>query len=229
MHTIELVVFDMAGTTIEHGGQVPRAFETALKEYDVPAIEGEIKDRMGASKREVVRFFVERHCGEREGASKLVERAYSDFSRTLREYYSNGGASPIAGAEETFDWLHGRGVKVALTIGFDRSVAEVLLEAVGWGPEVIDASVCSDEVPQGRPAPFLIFRAMERTRVVNVAQVIVVGDTALDLQAGGNAGAGGVVGVLSGSHGLEHLGKVKHTHILPSVADLPRLIENELS
>lgn len=229
MNSIELVVFDMAGTTIEHGDQVSRAFETALNKNDVPATEGEIENLMGASKREVIRLFVERHRGERAGASKLVERAYSDFGRTLREYYSNGGTSPIAGVEETFDWLHGRGIKVALTTGFDRSVADTLLEAVGWGPELIDASVCSDEVPQGRPAPFLIFRAMEQTGVVSMNQVIAVGDTALDLHAGSNAGAHGVVGVLSGSHDLERLGKARHTHILPSVADLPRLIESELS
>lgn len=229
MNSIELVVFDMAGTTIEHGDQVLRAFETALKKNEVPATEGEIKDRMGASKREVIRFFVERCCGGREVATKLVERVYSDFGQTLKEYYSNGGARPIAGAEETFDWLHSRGVKVALTTGFDRSVADTLLEAVGWESEIIDASVCSDEVVQGRPAPFLIFRAMERTEVVDTNQVIAVGDTVLDLQAGDNAGVRGVVGVLSGSHDLERLGKVRHTHILPSVADLPRLIENELS
>ncbi len=226
---MKLVVFDMAGTTIEHGDQVSRAFETALEKNGVPATEGEIEDRMGASKREVIRFFVERRYGDRRAASELVERAYSDFGRTLREYYSNGGVSPIAGAEETFAWLRGRGVKVALTTGFDRSVADTLLEAVGWGPEVIDASVCSDEAPQGRPAPFLIFRTMEQTGIVSVAQVVVVGDTALDLQAGGNAGARGVMGVLSGSHGLERLGKVRHTHILSSVADLPHLIESELS
>ncbi len=108
-------------------------------------------------------------------------------------------------------------------------MADNLLEAVGWGPEIIDASVCSDEVLQGRPAPFLIFRAMEQTGVTSINQVMVVGDTALDLQAGGNAGACGVVGVLSGSHDLERLGKMRHTHILSSVAGLPRLIESELS
>ncbi|MGH3086671.1 MAG: hypothetical protein ACRDSJ_05060 [Rubrobacteraceae bacterium] len=38
--------------------------------------------------------------------------------------------------------------------------------------------------------------------------------------------ARGVVGVLTGSHDLDRLGKTKHTHILPSVADPPRLIED---
>ena len=47
---------------------------------------------------------------------------------------------------------------------------------------------------------------------------------ALDLQAGSNAGAGWVIGVLSGAHDAETLGKTPHTHLLPSFADLPGLL-----
>jgi phosphoglycolate phosphatase-like HAD superfamily hydrolase len=45
----------------------------------------------------------------------------------------------------------------------------------------------------------------------------------LDLQAGTNAGAGWVIGVLSGAHGMETLSATAHTHIIASVADLPAL------
>jgi phosphoglycolate phosphatase-like HAD superfamily hydrolase len=89
----------------------------------------------------------------------------------------------------------------------------------------IDASICSDEVPLGRPAPFMIFRAMEATGVTDVRCVIKVGDTALDLLAGRNAGVRGVVGVLSGSQSEEELRSAEPTHILPSVAALPELID----
>ena len=34
---------------------------------------------------------------------------------------------------------------------------------------------------------------------------------------------GWVIGVLSGAHGLKTLGATPHTHLLPSVASLPRL------
>jgi phosphoglycolate phosphatase-like HAD superfamily hydrolase len=68
---------------------------------------------------------------------------------------------------------------------------------------------------------------MEATGVQDVRQVINVGDTPLDLQAGTNAGVRGVVGVLTGPHGEEHLKREPHTHIIPSVADLRALIERE--
>ncbi len=61
---------------------------------------------------------------------------------------------------------------------------------------------------------------MEQTGVASVRQVMCVGDTVLDLQAGRNAGARYVVGVLSGAHNKEQLEKEPHTHLIASVAAL---------
>jgi phosphoglycolate phosphatase-like HAD superfamily hydrolase len=47
-----------------------------------------------------------------------------------------------------------------------------------------------------------------------------VGDTALDLQAGFNAGVGWNIGVLSGAHDRETLAAAPHTHLIASVAAL---------
>lgn len=227
MSAVELVVLDMAGTTIEQGGEIVSAFESALKQNEIPADEEEIRERMGASKMEVIRFFVERHGGKDGDSAGKVKSAYSDFQRTLFERYAKGGARPIPGVEAAFARLREHGIKIALTTGFGREIANAVLKSVSWGSNVIDASLCSDDVPWGRPAPFMIFRAMEATGVFDARRVIVVGDTVLDLQAGANAAAGGIVGVLSGSHGLEQLGKILHTHLLDSAAQLPDLIENE--
>jgi phosphonatase-like hydrolase len=115
------------------------------------------------------------------------------------------------------------GIKVALTSGFDRGLIADIVTHCGWG-ELFDAIVYPDEAPAGRPAPYLIFQAMQKTRVEAVASVATIGDTVLDLQAGTNAGAGWVIGVLSGAHDAETLGKTSHTHLLPSIADLPALL-----
>ena len=53
-----------------------------------------------------------------------------------------------------------------------------------WNEDLVNAVVCGDDVAQGRPAPYLIFRAMEKSGVTSVHQVTNVGDTVLDLQAG---------------------------------------------
>ncbi|MDE3196529.1 MAG: HAD hydrolase-like protein, partial [Acidobacteriota bacterium] len=79
-------------------------------------------------------------------------------------------------------------------------------------------------VTLGRPAPYLIFHAMEKARVENVAEVVAVGDTPLDLKAAANAGARGIVGVLTGAATRDKLEPEPHTRILKSVAELPDYI-----
>ena len=74
----------------------------------------------------------------------------------------------------------------------------------------------------------MIFRAMEITGVTGVDRVLVAGDTVRDLQAGANAGVRAVVAVLTGATGSAALGRVGHTHMLSSVAELPALIEEGL-
>jgi len=58
-----------------------------------------------------------------------------------------------------------------------------------------------------------------------VRRVCAVGDTALDLQAGSNAGVGWNVGVLSGAHDRDTLASAPHTHLIPTIADLRGLWE----
>ena len=70
----------------------------------------------------------------------------------------------------------------------------------------IDAVVCGDEVAAGRPAPYLVFRAMERTGTESVDEVLVGGDTVVDLRAGTNAGARVVLGVTDREAGVRRTG-----------------------
>jgi phosphonatase-like hydrolase len=149
---------------------------------------------------------------------------YARFRDQLAKAYADHPPQPIAGVPEALAALRAAGTKVALTTGFSRDVVDPLLAGLGWADGVVDAIVCSDDVPAGRPAPFLVFRAMERTGVTDVRRVLVAGDTAADLQSGANAGAALVVGVGSGAVPLDVLRDEPHTHLVASVADLPALL-----
>jgi phosphonatase-like hydrolase len=219
MKNIALVVFDMAGTTIEDSGQVPEAFTTVLRKHGIAIDDDALRAVRGASKRDAIRHFVLKHHTTEVEA--LTDTIFNDFRDYLSQLFKAGGVKPVAGAPATFDWLRARGVKIALTTGFDRLTTDLIIDAVGWKSGVADAIVCGDDVALGRPAPFLIFHSMEKTGVANVHQVMCVGDTVLDLQAGRNAGARYVVGVLSGAHKKEQLEKEPHTLLIASVAALP--------
>jgi phosphonatase-like hydrolase len=134
------------------------------------------------------------------------------------------GIKPIKGAAETFAWCRDRGILIATTTGFYREISDLILDKTGWR-DLFAAHISSSDVRQGRPAPYMIFRAMEAGGVQDVREVINVGDTPLDLQAGSNAGVRGVIGVLTGAHDRDDLQGEPHTHIIESVANLPALIE----
>lgn len=217
-----LVVFDMAGTTIEDAGRVPAAFTEVLRGHGIGITEDQLNALRGASKRDAIRHFITRQGGEVEARTETI---FGDFRAHLAGLFRSGGVKPIGGAEATFSWLRGKGIRVALNTGFDRTIADLIMDALGWRTTV-DSMVCSDDVAGGRPAPDLILKAMERTGIAEARHVMAVGDTVLDLRAGRNAGAGWVVGVLSGAHSRAQLEKGPHDALLASVADLPALVES---
>jgi phosphonatase-like hydrolase len=228
MAAVELVVFDMAGTTIEDHGEVLTAFKSALAKNHIRASDDFLQKWRGASKKQVLRQCIEEQFGrEASDNPQRIEEAYGDFRNFLEDLYVREGVRPIHGAADTFKWLKAQNIRIALTTGFYRKVADMILQKVGWNSDAVDVSICSDEVAMGRPAPYLIFRAMEASRITNVYRVVNVGDTTLDLLSAVNAGVRGNVGVLTGTQTILHLGKVRHTHIIPSVADLPDLLEKE--
>ncbi|MFN2578426.1 MAG: phosphonatase-like hydrolase [Pyrinomonadaceae bacterium] len=224
MQGIKLVIFDIAGTVIEDAGQVPAAFSTALRNHGIEVTSDSIREVRGASKREAIRYLVECQTGIANAEVNVhTEEIFNSFRSILASLYQKDGVREIAGATQTFRWLRDRGVDVALNTGFDRMITRLLLDAMQWDEDLIKTVVCGDDVQRGRPAPDLIFKAMERSKVAGVEQVANAGDTALDLQAGQNAGVRYNIGVLSGAHPKERLEREPHTHLLASVAELPPL------
>ena len=219
---IRLVVLDVGGTIIEDRGDVPELLRKALGHHGIDSTPEEISRWRGASKRAIIRHFVDRQSlPPNTDRDRLSALAYDEFTADLIAVYRS--VPPIAGAEAAIRELCQNGYLVATTTGFDRAVTTSIFDRLGW-QKYFAATICSDDVVSGRPSPFMLFHAMESAKVDNVAEVLAAGDTPLDLQAGSNAGLRAVVGVLSGASTAVLLRREPHTHILPSVADLPALL-----
>ena len=176
----------------------------------------------GAAKRAVIRHFVDQQSKlDEAGRQVLAAAIYRDFVEQVTAAYKT--VPPIEGAEEAIRKLRESGYLVATTTGFDREIVMPIFHRLGW-EKYFAATVASDDVAQGRPAPYMLFHAMETAGITSVAEVMAVGDTPLDLQAASNAGVGGMVGVLSGVGTAEQLRREPHTDIIRSVADLPALL-----
>ncbi|KRD35222.1 MULTISPECIES: phosphonatase-like hydrolase [Oerskovia] len=217
---IALAALDIAGTTIEEGSAVYRALHDAVRRHGSSADVADVARWMGADKRTAIRALL-----ALDGDASAVEQTFVDFERLLAEAYEATPPVAMPGVLDAFAAFRDRGARIALTTGFSTDVTEQLLERLGWTDGVVDAVVTTDDVPAGRPAPYMVHRAMERTGVTDVAQVLTAGDTVLDLQAGRNAGARFVVGVLSGGVPREVLEAAPHTHVVPSIADVPMLLD----
>ncbi|MFD3563228.1 phosphonatase-like hydrolase [Streptomyces sp. NPDC058686] len=223
---IELAVFDMAGTTIDEHGAVYEALRHAVESTGVTVDARDLQTWMGTDKREAIDALVRLGGGTPD--VELVERQYGVFRAFLKERYDEAPPQPIAQADKALAELRARGIKVALTTGFSADVALPLLASLGWSTDEggnLDAVVTADEVVRGRPAPYMIHRAMEKTGVVDVRKVLVAGDTVVDLEAGQHAGAGVVVGVLTGQLSRTEFEAHPHTYILDSVAEVPDIAE----
>lgn len=218
----DLVIFDITGTVITNTEAVADSFTAALKASGIQITAEELQPWRGAPKRLAIRSLIENHSSA-PPSDEQVEKVYASFHQGVCERFKAEGLHLIPGVEDTFAWLRSRGIRQAFNTGFDRDIADLILRTLKWEHSTIDAVVCGDEVAQGRPAPFMIFRVMEKTGVLDVRRVAVVGDTTLDLEAGWNAGVGQIIGVLSGAHGIDRLSKAPHTNIVGSVADLPGL------
>jgi phosphoglycolate phosphatase len=217
--TIELAALDIAGTTVEEGGAVYRVLTDVVRDRGAPGTDAEIRTWMGADKREALTALLA------DPGVDVVEQAHTEFVTRLTARYGEVPPTPMPGVPGAFAALRAAGVRIVLTTGFDRQVTDPLLAALGWTVgDPLDAVVCASEVAGGRPAPHMIRRAMELTGVTDPARVLVAGDTVLDVRAGHAAGAGIVVGVLTGGQGAEELRAERPTHVLDGVHQLPSLL-----
>lgn len=220
---IRLAALDIAGTTVDDDGAVYRALADAVRAYGVEPSRRDVARWMGAGKRDALRALLTTE-GSAGPTGATVDAAFLEFRRLLHQAYAERPPRPVDGVPDTLRRLRERGVKVALTTGFDREVVDAVLGAVGWDDDLLDAVVCVDDVRSGRPAPYLVFHAMESTGVDDVAAVLVAGDTPRDVESGLHAGAGLVVGVLTGEVGRDDLEAAGAHHVLDSVNDVVGLL-----
>jgi phosphonatase-like hydrolase len=219
---MQLVVFDMAGTTVHDGNAVGDCFRAALAAVGVAADPALVNSVMGLPKPEAVRRLLK--AAGRTPAEPDVAAVHADFVARMKRYYATDPAvREVPGAAATFAALREAGIKVALNTGFGRELVDVILDRLGW-VHAVDASVASDEVPRGRPYSDMIRLLMSRLGLTDPRQVGKVGDTPVDLEEGCNAGCGVVIGVTTGCFTRAQLAACPHTHILDSITDVAGVV-----
>lgn len=210
---VRAFVFDWAGTTLDYGCHAPVAvFRQAFREIDVEVSEAEARAPMGMAKWAHLKAMLTtptvaerfRRAHGREGTDRDVDAMYERFLPLQVEEVTRH-AELVPGFLALFEHLRSQAIGVGSTTGYPKEVMArlaPLAASQGYTPScAFDAS----DVREGRPKPWLIFRALEAMDAYPPGRVVVVDDTAVGVRAGVAAGCFTVGVVESASAmGLTH-------------------------
>jgi phosphoglycolate phosphatase len=213
----------LLGVTADDGGILERAFTEAF------ATQG-IVPGTAAYARSMVRVHqskgqpaVEVFRGLFRDAPGRAEAATLAFDRSYRSSVDRSGLSPVPGAEQAVSEIRASGASVCLVTGLSRGLLGLVLDTLGWWRRA-DLVLCPDDVPRGCPSPDLVLTAMLRLGVTDVRDTVLADGTECGILCGKRAGAGTVVGVLTGGQTAGRLQGAGATHLLDSIAELPALL-----
>jgi phosphonoacetaldehyde hydrolase len=201
------IVLDWAGTTIDYGCLAPvEVFRAIFAKIGIEVTEAEARGPMGQAKIDHIRTMLQ--------TDRIQQRWQSTFGRPSREedvedLYANflplqktvlaSHSDVIPGVAEAIESLQKSGLRIGSTTGYTRElmdVVEPLAAAQGYCPEV---TVCSDEVPAGRPAPWQVYRAAEKIGIYPMSKLAVVDDSIAGIESGLHAGCWTVAVAMTGN------------------------------
>lgn len=225
---IQLVVFDIAGTTVKDNGEIAVAFQLAMAEYGYRLPVEKINPLMGYRKPEAIGIMLREY--EKDPAKindGFIERIHARFLELMVAYYSDtDDLRALPHAEEVFALLKRNNIRIGLDTGFSRQITDVIIRRLGWlNDGKVDHVVCSDEVPAGRPQPFMIQKLMKDAGIADAGKVVKVGDTEVDINEGKNAGCLYTIGITTGAFTREQLLPYSPSFIIDDLEALVNILE----
>ncbi len=215
---MQLVIFDLMGTLVRDDGIVEAAYDSALDQAGVTGPDrDDARTQIAALRGRPTLDVLNTVLGDPVRA----EEATWSFDDSVLDAVDR--LEPLPGVDAVLSSLDEAGVAAAVTTSFGADVRTAILRKLGWTGRFA-AEMSARGTMRGHPAPDLLLEAILALRIDSVAQVAIVGDTAADLEAGNRAGAGLVIGVLTGAHDRERLTATPHTHLVDSVADVPGVL-----
>ncbi len=194
---ISLAVFDWAGTIADFGCLAPvAAFVKAFADEGIAVSNEVARGPMGLDKKNHLRALL----GEPQTSDAWTARTgrawnEQDVDRLFGKYVRcqmDALAEHAALVPETLacvENLRRKNIQIGTTTGYFRDAAQFMARAGKEQGFHSACDVCAEDVPVGRPAPFMLYRVMEHLQVYPASHVMKVGDTVPDIEEGLMAGA----------------------------------------
>jgi phosphonatase-like hydrolase len=222
---INLVVFDMAGTTVNEDNVVYKTLQQAInkKGYHF-TLDQVLAEGAGREKSEAIKSIL--YVFEGISDKDLVENIYEDFIALLAKAYEDIQVFPQPNAEQLFRLLRERNIRIVLNTGYDAETAESLITKLGWKKGIeFDSMISSSDVEKNRPDPEMIDLAMDIYGIQDPKKVIKVGDSIIDIEEGQNAGCGLNIGITTGAHSYQQLRSANPDYIIHDLLELVPIID----
>jgi len=223
---IKMVVFDMAGTTINEDNLVYKTLMNAINaagfSYNLDQV---LAVAAGKEKKEAIRSVLKTYEGD--FTEITVADIYEKFINQLKLAYATEPIFPQPGATDLFEKLKTKNIRTVLNTGYDRATAEAILKKLGWIPgKDFDALITASEVSQNRPEPDMILLAMNQYKIADGSAVMKVGDSSIDIEEGQNAGCSLSIGITTGAHTREQLQNANPDAVIDHLMQILDIIPN---
>ncbi|MCP5062150.1 MAG: phosphonoacetaldehyde hydrolase [Ignavibacteriae bacterium] len=194
-NSIQAVIFDWAGTTIDYGCMAPKnVFVEIFKRMGIAITDSEAREPMGQNKIDHIRAIlkmpqVTKRWVNQYGSmwtEEIVKKMYNDFIPLQVEVVANY-SELIPGILELQNELRNKNIKIGSTTGYNQEIMDVVTVKAaehGYKPDYI---VCSSDVTTGRPSPWMALKNASELNVYPLSNIIKVGDTVADIKEGVNA------------------------------------------
>lgn len=221
---IKMVVFDMAGTTVDEDNVVYKTLQKVINGagYNF-SLNQVLKEGAGKEKLQAIKDILKQD--EKQQENNLPEKLYSIFITSLADAYNVIDIKPQQGAIEVFKALKQKKILVILNTGYNESTARSLLDKLNWKEgNQIDGLITASNVQNNRPLPDMIHLAMAQFFITNANEVVKVGDSIIDIEEGQNAGCSLSIGITTGAHTEAQLKSAKPDFIIHHLMELLQLL-----
>jgi phosphonoacetaldehyde hydrolase len=193
---VKAVILDWAGTTVDYGSFAPTAVFLRLFESEhVNITSADARSGMGLMKKDHLRTILSRPAVAEawqaaHGSPASAEDIDALFNAFVPMQLSvlTDYAEPITGTIKVVDELHKRNIQIGSTTGYIRPMMDILAPQASEYGYIPDCIVCPDEVPAGRPYPWMCYQNAMNLGVYPMQALVKVGDTLVDIEEGLNAG-----------------------------------------
>ena len=221
-----MIVFDMAGTTVDEDNVVYKTLQDAIVHYSYPVSLDQVLE-FGAGKEKLQAIIDILVNTGFEVSPENIDLIFAYFIDKLAKNYDTLDVKPLPDVERTFKHLKERNIKVVLNTGYNRKTAESLIVKLGWEESnQFDLLITASDVDNNRPWPDMILLAMSKLNILDPKKVLKVGDSTVDIQEGQNAECLLSIGITSGAHTREQLREADPDFIINNVSELIGIIDN---